>query len=493
VGERKAAPREDIVSVQNSKYRLLHKPDAVYRVPKAVVKCLASTPAAYQESANAAVEAKMFALALADALEVPLYHASLGGYHWSIHTSSYGLEVSVGGYSGEGLALVAKKLSEAIANPPSLPQGRFEALLNLQRRSKQSERHLDLFRIGFSYLSSQALVTPAWSWEEQLQALDGLTMDAVMKRMKLIRAESAVTCLAQGDVSHVKALELSMKLASATSLKQLPYERAPLPGAVALPKQDGFTEFRAKPLVENESNALAILVYQLEPTACPDGDLCQDAIRQAATMILLSQVVNQRAFDQLRTKESLGYIAQAWTQPDAVEEAGGKNVWSLRLLVQSGRKSATYVHSRETSFLEGFLKQLEAKEADKSGDQDDTNIVTDEDIELAKHGVIAALMKKPDGLADEIGRMWSEVVMRREGWSRPWLLAKAVPELTRKDVADVVRKVLQPGGPGRRASIEVWRSEDGNPFSKAKTAVHIDDAAAVRKWKEGVKTWSEEL
>eukprot|EP00427_Karlodinium_veneficum_P042674 CAMPEP_0169271664 /NCGR_PEP_ID=MMETSP1016-20121227/49919_1 /TAXON_ID=342587 /ORGANISM="Karlodinium micrum, Strain CCMP2283" /LENGTH=139 /DNA_ID=CAMNT_0009357387 /DNA_START=196 /DNA_END=611 /DNA_ORIENTATION=- len=109
-------------------------PDGEYRVPKATVKCLATTHAAYVESARAAAETGMLAKALQDVLEVPLYQAALAGYSWSVDAASQGLEMSLSGYSGDALQTLASKIAAAVAAPPALPVGRFEALRALEVR-----------------------------------------------------------------------------------------------------------------------------------------------------------------------------------------------------------------------------------------------------------------------------------------------------------------------------------------------------------------------
>jgi insulysin len=490
---RQAAPKELQLSKDghDTQTRLLYKPDGEYRVPKVSVNCIAETQAVKAESVAAAAETTMLTVALADALEVSLYHAGLAGYSWKISADSTGLSVGIGGYSGDGLENLAQQLAKAISEPPALSKGRFEALLNLTKRETNSARHADLFQVGRTYLTSQALVTPAWSWHEQLEALDAVTWEAVVERGKKIQAESAVTCLAQGDISDARAQVLAAKLHAVLSLKELPRKMVPLPAIVAVPKQTELTELRRPALVANESNSLVLLVYQLEPVSCPgDNKPCSEAWNQAATMLLLSQVANQRAFNELRTKQSLGYVVFAWAQPSAVEKAGGKTLWSLRMMVQSGVKGASYVRDRMTEFLEGFLKKLQSSSTAASKQEE---AVTDADIELAKHGLVASLLKRPDSLSDEASRMWTELLVRREDWARPWELAKVLLNVSRSDCAETLQQLVRPGKAARRAAIEVWRTKDGDPFSNSSSAMHLDDASAMQDWKKKVGSWSSEL
>jgi len=247
---------------------------------------------------------------------------------------------------------------------------------------------------------------------------------------------------------------------------------------------------RSKALVADEKNSLAILVYQLEPTACQGDDDCKaKQLHQAASIMVLQQVISEKAFNQLRTKESLGYVVWAWVQPEAVEDAPGKVVYSLRLLVQSGVKGASYVRERMAAFMDLFAKQVEPEGMCPSILCGQADAVTDADIENAKKGLIAGLLKRPDSLGEEGNRIWTEVAMRREDWARPWHLAEIVPTLTLTDTAAVLKQFMQPGMPGRRAAIEVWSATDGDPFSNSASALHLDDAAAMQTWKKKVGSW----
>merc|ERR1712194_603235 len=86
-------------------------------------------------------------------------------------------------------------------------------------------------------------------------------------------------------------------------------------------------------------------------------------------------------------------------------------------------------------------------------------------------------------------RLWEEVLIRRNDWSRPWDLAAEVQKLTRGDCAEVLRQLTSPGSKARKAAIEVWRSADGDPFADS-AALHLNDAVAMRKWKESNGNWS---
>merc|ERR1711871_1908450 len=139
--------------------------------------------------------------------------------------------------------------------------------------------------------------------------------------------------------------------------------------------------------------------------------------------------------------------------------------------------------------MDGFLKQLQASSGNSEASKDD-DAVTDADIEFAKHGLVAALLKRPDSLGAEAARIWTEIAIRRYDWSRPWELAKVVLKLSRSNCAEVLKQLMQPNKAGRRAAIEVWSSTDGNPFTDGSSVLHLDDAAAMREWKEKVGSWS---
>lgn len=73
-----------------------------------------------------------------------------------------------------------------------------------------------------------------------------------------------------------------------------------------------------------------------------------DGVRRRALLGLFTHLVKDKCFDQLRTKEQLGYLV--WSGGSV----HGGYVYNARFVVQSKPRSPEYLDQRVEAFLEGF-------------------------------------------------------------------------------------------------------------------------------------------
>ena len=115
------------------------------------------------------------------------------------------------------------------------------------------------------------------------------------------------------------------------------------------------------------------------------GDPADQKLR--ATLQLFEQIVKEPAFDQLRTKEQLGYIV-------FTSSMNGPGVMGFRVIVQSER-DPVYVETRIEAFFDWVKDHLEKMSA--------------EDFEEHKRSLIAKKEEKPKNLSEESKRFWSRI------------------------------------------------------------------------------------
>lgn len=106
-----------------------------------------------------------------------------------------------------------------------------------------------------------------------------------------------------------------------------------------------------------------------------------------AKLLLLSQILNEPIFDQLRTKEQLGYVVGS-----AMTKLG--TLSGFRIVVQS-EKDCWYLEKRIDAFLTDFEKQLID--------------MPDQEFEAHKIGLINKRLEKLKTLGAESGRFWHHV------------------------------------------------------------------------------------
>lgn len=106
----------------------------------------------------------------------------------------------------------------------------------------------------------------------------------------------------------------------------------------------------------NEKNSAIemMLFVNRAPGASDAGDRLaggDDVIGCAALLQLVSHLMAEPAFDQLRTKEQLGYIVN-------LSPSSAGDVQSLRVIVQSNSRDPLYLESRIESFLEMYRTEV---------------------------------------------------------------------------------------------------------------------------------------
>ncbi|KAA8563848.1 hypothetical protein EYC84_011863 [Monilinia fructicola] len=108
---------------------------------------------------------------------------------------------------------------------------------------------------------------------------------------------------------------------------------------------------------------------------------------QRAKTLLLDQMTHEPAFDQLRTKEQLGYVVFSGCTTTTTTIA-------YRFIIQS-EKTPQYLEERIDSFLVGFSKTLKS--------------MTDSEFEGHKRSLITKRLEKLKNLDQESNRLWSHI------------------------------------------------------------------------------------
>lgn len=107
-------------------------------------------------------------------------------------------------------------------------------------------------------------------------------------------------------------------------------------------------------------------------------------------LFLLAQLARNSAYNQLRTKEQLGYIVSASSR----KLAGG--TWGMSVVVQSSSVSPPVLEERIEEWLKSFRTELESM---------DPNIIA-----MEAQGVVSQLLEEHSNLYQEVGSAWGEIV-----------------------------------------------------------------------------------
>jgi len=139
------------------------------------------------------------------------------------------------------------------------------------------------------------------------------------------------------------------------------------------------------------------------------------------TLQVLCQYFEEPFFDDLRTKQQLGYVV-ASRQSDYRQCLG---IW---FLVQSAQKSCEYLVQAINKFL------LERRELVKN--------ISDEDFEQQKKSVHTQIAEKDQNMSQESSRFWSEISTHNYDFEKQEKELKVLEEITKEDFIALFEKTF---------------------------------------------------
>jgi insulysin len=157
--------------------------------------------------------------------------------------------------------------------------------------------------------------------------------------------------------------------------------------------------------VSNLDNVNSAIEYYVQVGDSTDREL-------RTRLALFQQIVNEPAFDQLRTKEQLGYIVFS-----SIRKQTG--VVGFRILIQS-EKSPGFVETRIESFIDSL--------------QDRLNQMTEEEFGKHKKALVTKLLERLKNLAQESNRLWNHINSGYYEFDQHLLDADLIQSLTLDDI-----------------------------------------------------------
>ncbi|CAM9632328.1 unnamed protein product [Chrysoparadoxa australica] len=265
--------------------------------------------------------------------------------------------------------------------------------------------------------SNNCLFTPQWSVEEKSAALLPCTLDMVLAHIPRITSSLFIEALVVGNASPDEAAALLETFFTVLKPKALPGVLRPDGRVVQLSKGVVYSHRMTSPNPEEPCSAVQVIY----PMGLESLETC--------TMIeLVVQLVKERAFDQLRTKEGLGYLVWSaqWRQD---------NCWGVRFIIQSNEHGPGHLDER----IEAFLTQFRGQVVELS----------EEEWEANKEAVVAILTEKDKSLVEETTRSWGEISVQAYDFERNVKTAEAVKGVAKDELLAFMDTWLLPGSKSR--------------------------------------------
>ncbi|KAI1267360.1 peptidase M16 inactive domain-containing protein [Xylariaceae sp. FL1019] len=440
------------------------KKDDTFWVPKANLIVSMKNPLIFASAANT-IKARLFTDLVRDALEEYSYDAEIAGLSYNVQLDSRGLYVEVAGYNDK-LGVLLEQVLIYMRDLVIIDE-RFDIVKDrISRGYKNTEFAQPFTQIG-DYVSW--LTTEHDHVVEQLiPELPGMTADDVRSFQKSVMSQLHIETYIHGNVYKEDALKFSDMIESVLKPRLLPKEEWPISRSLDLPPGSNFLY---KKTLKDPANVNHCVEYYLHLGS--KGDRMVRAKTQ-----LLDQIIHEPAFDQLRTKEQLGYIVFSGLR-------GSATTYGFRFIIQS-EKTSEYLESRIESFL---LAQATA-----------VREMTDEVFESHKRSVANKRLEKPKNLEQETGRHWAQISNEYYDFETAQKDAAQVEKLTKSEMVEFYDTLINPTSPAR-AKLVVQMIAQGKSSDSTEVDGSVTDGEAsisngttpllitcVRDYKAGLST-----
>ena len=349
-----------------------------------------------------------------DALVEYSYDAEIAGLDYSLGSTPVGLDIAVGGYNDK-MAVLLEKVLMSMRDLEVKPD-RFKIIKDRAVRGLRNSEFQQPYRQVGDYTrwlnSDKGFIT-----EQYLAELLPLKTDDISTFYPQLLQQVHIEVLAHGNIYKEDALRMTDLAESTLKPRKLPKSQWYIRRNLVLPPGSDFTYRRT---LSDPGNVNHTIEYYLFV-----GNLADQALR--ARLNLLGQMTDELGFDQLRTKEQLGYIV--FTGPKISSSTMG-----YRVIIQSER-APEYLEERINAFLALFGTKLES--------------LSEQDFESHKRSLINKLLEKLKNLDQESQRFWSHITGEYfDFWQRENLVEHLKP-LKKEDMIAFFNHHIDPASPNR--------------------------------------------
>lgn len=374
--------------------KLWHMQDRKFKRPVAELRLRFSCAEANKTPSHRAC-ADLFAALCRDAATETSYLADVCELSSSFSSSDVGFSFRCSGFDHKLLSLASFCLGlvfsfrdgDTDSLPPCIKQGRFEACLEvLLRQYGNAGMHASSFSTSLRLMSIMPKIWPASS---KAASLEGVTITAFKSVVQSLLRDISVEGLFAGNVTKADAKDaedLLRRTLNPTMSDFLPCAPCPKPRVLKIPKGINNHLIVAPTRDPNENNTAIEVYFQ-----CGWDDLISRVL-----IDLLVHIMYEPLFDQLRTKEQIGYdvsVGARWTHC----------VLGMSFKVTTSSQSAEEVVARLDRFLTEFRLDL-------------INLENETVFQEHKIGLAKTKLHMYNSLDEECGTLWGEICERRYDW-----------------------------------------------------------------------------
>ncbi|KAL2694046.1 hypothetical protein Neosp_000616 [[Neocosmospora] mangrovei] len=397
------------------------KKDDTFWVPRANVIVSLKTPL-IDSCAENDVKARLFSDLVRDALEEYSYDAELAGLQYNVSLDSRGLCLNVSGYNDKLPVLLEQVVTTM--RDLDIKEGRFEIVRERLTRGYNNWQLQSSYHQVGDYTTWLTAPERDFIVEELAAELPSITVDGVRLFQKQMLGRLFIEVYVHGNMYKEDALKITDMVESILKPRTLPRAQWPVLRSLILPRGSNYVFKKTLKDPANVNHCVETWFYV--------GSR-EDRVIRTKTL-LLDQMLHEPAFDQLRTKEQLGYIV--FSGPRVFSTTYG-----FRFLIQS-EMTPEFLDSRIEAFLRRYVETLEK--------------MSDTEFEGHKRSLVIRRLEKLRNLDQESSRHWSQITSEYYDFELAQRDAEQVKKLTKPEMVEFFNKYFDPASSDRaRLSIHL--------------------------------------
>ncbi|TIB35721.1 hypothetical protein E3P86_02628 [Wallemia ichthyophaga] len=380
--------------------RLWHKKDDQWWVPKAHVYLVMKSPSILQ-SAKSSVSTRLFNELLLDEMNEYAYDAECAGFAYSIESTGDGVLIHVKGYNDKLTTLLHQIVSTM--KRLHIKEDRFNVIKErIERMYANFSMDAPLMHAN---VSTYSLTQKAFfTFEERLEAVKSIKKEDVENHAKEVLQRLYMEVFVHGNMTDDAAVKISRDIEGVIQPSALTEEERKSLQSSLVPTGDHVYTKE----VPNKAQVNSAIEYYNEVGDVTDIDL-------RTKLSLFAQITHEPAFDQLRTKEQLGYMVFSGLRKSI-------GAMGFRVLIQSERPPV-FLEGRVEHFFDVTVKGL-------------LEDMSEEEFEKNKLSLIEEKLEKPKNLSNESSRLWLELSGGYYDFHRRGNEVESIKKLTKKDILD---------------------------------------------------------
>lgn len=384
---------------ENEFCRLYYAEDAYYKLPKAYLYFEFRNPMGSVDPIHSNLNA-LYVQLVEDSLTEFVYPAQLGGLQYDLSALNYGIQLTLHGFNHK-IKQLLDTIIDRMVNIKVIPQ-RFEIMKEKIKRSLQNFRRevpYQMVHFGVTYLTAEH----QWNKDELLSCIDGITIHDLESFIPRMLTRFYTDSLIYGNLTKDQAIEYM------TSIEEKFHEKRfyqPLfPGMwfnqreLSLPEGCNY----AYKMLNDAHKLYAIEIYL---------QCFQQTLENNALLELFCHLVDEPCFDQLRTKEQLGYIVSSGARRS-------RGVQGFRVIVQSSHK-LEHVNQRIELFIDSIRNYI--------------STMADDNFRKQREGYIVKKLEVPKKMHSQGNKFWNEITNHQFCFNRPQLEVEIIKTLERSDL-----------------------------------------------------------